>query len=135
MHPQSKRSSSWQLGHHAPTIPVRATSDRIGPASVAVIRAVAYRMMPFGHYSPAERELATAVLLGAVTRRAVTIRLRSGRLGRREVGPTTPMLEVIECGRVVARLPWRAVQDELDHSELSPTDLLPPGWIPESSTP
>ena len=88
---------------------------RFGPEHIGIVRAVARWMLPAGRaYTDDEVELATGVLLPAITAGHARLRLRQPTAPTASATATAaPVLEVLEGTRVVASIPW----DELKIDE------------------
>ena len=105
-----------------------ASTDRIGPQHVGVLRAVARWMLPAGDdYTEDDVDLAAAILIPAVTAGHTRVQLRWGSTApSRERQAHAPVIEVFEGRRLVAEIPWADLRIE-DRPLRPPSDLFATG--------
>lgn len=94
-------------------------TQRIGPANAAVVRAVALHMLPSDRvHSPAEVDVAAAVLMPAIVSGETTISLHMAN--SRSPEPPCDTVEVRHAGRVVASFPWAELDLDTDERLVAP---------------
>lgn len=96
-------------------------TQRIGPANAAVVRAVASHLLPSDRaHSPAEVDIAAAILMPAIVSGETTISLHMAN--SRPSTPPCDTVEVRHAGRVVASFPWSELELDTAGRLVAPAD-------------